>query len=265
MATHITTPYLPADGEVGWGQEIRDNFTDIEAFVNALADDLEDANTNIATIVTNISDIYSTLTDYGSRISGLETANDGLTADLLSLEAEVSGRIAPTGTVWLWAGNGTVPDGWVECDGTQYDSTNPTYSALYGAIGDAFNAGASGGYFNVPNFAARFPVGIGIGSGPLSSVALGSTGGEAEHVLVTTEIPPHTHNFQYGSYAATSNYTSALTEYIGLYDALGAPLIFNGSGNSGTTDSGSVGDGSGNTIAHNNCPPFLGIRFIIKL
>lgn len=255
---YIDTMYLPADGEVGWGEEIRENFRDIEAFVNSLRDDIDQHELDI-------NNIESEITDINSAITGLLATDIALDGRVEALETAIYEN-TPTGTILMWAGSGAVPTGWAECDGSSV-TTGAPYNVLYAAIGS--NYGGSGSNFNLPNFTARFPVGVGIGSGPLSAVALGSVGGEAEHVLVLSEIPPHTHNYTVPNYIFSSgSAASACTPGVGTTDCItsvsfgidtGSPVL------SGVTDSGNVGDGSGNTIAHNNTPPFLGVRFIIKL
>lgn len=139
-----------------------------------------------------------------------------------------------------YAGN-TCPGGWLECNGQSLSTT--TYAKLFANIGYTF--GGSGGSFNVPNLngatdaTKRFIMGY--DSGDSDYNAIGKTGGEATHALVTAEIPSHTHTATSGEVEvyATGDY--------GSYAFL-------------TKATGSAGGGA----AHNNLPPYADIKWIIR-
>ena len=90
--------------------------------------------------------------------------------------------IIPPGTIWEYGG-GTIPPGWLPCDGHGYSTTN--FAALFNAIG--YSWGGSGGTFNVPNCVNRFSIGAG------STLGLGASGGSS--ILVAANLPPHAHFF----------------------------------------------------------------------
>lgn len=69
-----------------------------------------------------------------------------------SLEA-VLDAIVPPGTVIAFAG-GTVPNGWLLCDGSAIDRT--THARLYNAIGVAHGHGNGSTTFNLPDFRGQF-------------------------------------------------------------------------------------------------------------
>jgi len=79
----------------------------------------------------------------------------------------------PPGVILPYAGS-TAPDGWLLCDGSDYDQT--TYSALYNAISTTYNIqinpttntnwpAPSAGKFRVPDYRGSFLRGIGTASG----------------------------------------------------------------------------------------------------
>jgi hypothetical protein len=68
-------------------------------------------------------------------------------------------NVAASAPRWRYddVGHRHPPTGWLICDGAGYSTT--TYANLFAAIGYTF--GGSGGTFNVPNFKARSPMGVG--------------------------------------------------------------------------------------------------------
>ena len=71
----------------------------------------------------------------------------------------------PIGSIQLFGGT-TSPHGWLACDGQDYDSTLPQYDMLYAALGSTYNTGGeAAGFFRVPDFRGRMPIGAGAGSG----------------------------------------------------------------------------------------------------
>lgn len=73
---------------------------------------------------------------------------------------------------------GTVPDGWLLCDGTAISRT--TYPALFSAIGTAHGSGNGTSTFNLPDLRGRFIRGVdrGVGRDPdRNSRIAGTTGG----------------------------------------------------------------------------------------
>lgn len=104
---------------------------------------------------------------------------------------------SPLGVVEMWAGV-EVPEGYVLCDGREVKQTD--YPELYGAIGNVFNTSVNAngtryatqpGYFRVPDLRGRFVVGC--NNLDADYRAKGLTGGEKQHELKETEIPPHQH------------------------------------------------------------------------
>lgn len=90
----------------------------------------------------------------------------------------------------------SAPPGWVMCNGTGYDKTNPTYTALFNAIGYAY--GGAGNLFNVPDTRGRTVIGCDPGNatgrmtgqpGGVNAGAVGQIGGAQTHTLSVAEMP----------------------------------------------------------------------------
>lgn len=96
----------------------------------------------------------------------------------------------PAGTVAAFAG-GTVPAGWLLCDGSAVSRT--TYARLYAALGGAsspYGQGNGSTTFNLPDLRQKFIAGAQTGQ---SGYDLAATGGTASHVLTANEMPTHSH------------------------------------------------------------------------
>lgn len=146
------------------------------------------------------------------------------------------------GEMTMWT-TSTAPDGWLICDGSEYDSTDERYSKLYAVIGTTYNTGGeTADHFRVPDIASRIPIGVGSGSG-LSTYALADQGGSETHQLTESELASHTHTF------AVNNLDSA------------NPNTRSGDGaNVGNDTTNSTGGDS----AHTSIQPYLAVNFIIK-
>lgn len=143
---------------------------------------------------------------------------------------------AETGEIRIWAGAAAdIPDGYLLCDGSAISRTQ--YTKLYQIIGDAYGAGDGSTTFNLPDLRDAFPMGASTTS------PIGTTGGEAAHVLTVDELAPHCHTI---SIRTGSDYQNPSTN------------------NSMMTGGSYSTDNTGGGEAHNNLPPFVAINFIIK-
>lgn len=116
--------------------------------------------------------------------------------DSLQMQVDnITAASAPTGALLPWTGTaGSVPDGFLYCDGTQYPFA--AYNALNMVIGTMYcDGGCAPGMFAVPDMREHVPVGFGAG-GPFSM--LGSYVGENTHTLAETEMPTHMHSGSVG-------------------------------------------------------------------
>lgn len=155
------------------------------------------------------------------------------------------------GSVVAYSGsNAAIPTGWIECNGQAVSRT--TYSDLndlYAAAGYPYGDGDTTTTFNVPDLRGRSAVGVGTGTG-LTARTLGQQFGAETHSLTLTEMPRHNH-----TYRASPTFS-----------------VPSGSGNAahgnddGVTSSvgGLQGQGSGNSVAHNNVQPSLGMVWVVK-
>lgn len=79
----------------------------------------------------------------------------------------------------------TIPEHFLVCDGSAVSRTD--YSDLFAVIGTAYGAGDGTSTFNLPDLVEKVVIGASAGH------AIGSSGGEASHTLLTTELPAHLH------------------------------------------------------------------------
>lgn len=89
------------------------------------------------------------------------------------------------GQIIQFAGS-TIPEHFLVCDGSAVSRT--TYSDLFAVIGTSYGIGDGSSTFNLPDLIEK--VAIGASSGH----AVGTTGGELSHLLLSTEIPGHSHS-----------------------------------------------------------------------
>lgn len=137
-----------------------------------------------------------------------------------------------------WTVAAIIPDGFLLADGSIVLSDDyPDYAA---ACDSSLVVSAS--QVRLPDLVDRMPIGAG------NIYPVDDTGGSTTHTLTTGEIPPHTHS--------TSSYTSNIDlEGAGVPDPLsvGLPTL--------PSSTGSAGGGA----AHNNMPPYYGIKPIVRV
>lgn len=148
----------------------------------------------------------------------------------------------PTGVPLPFAG-GTVPDGYLLCDGSAVNRT--TYARLFAVIGTTWGAGDGSTTFNLPDGRGRAFIGAGTGSG-LTARTLGQTLGEERHTMTEAELFPHTHPVEMRHKTSNQNVDG------------GAVLVPNAT--LATYNSGSTGSGTPFNVMQ---PSFVG-NWIIK-
>ena len=124
---------------------------------------------------------------------------------LTDLASSLQNLLVPVGSVFPYAGS-SAPSQYLLCDGSEVSQT--TYSALFSAIGTAYNLGdEQAGNFRIPDLRGRVPVGkdnmggtaasrmTSAGSG-IDGTALGSAGGSQTHTLSAAQsgLPAHSVN-----------------------------------------------------------------------
>jgi microcystin-dependent protein len=140
----------------------------------------------------------------------------------------------------------TADTGYLLCDGAAVPRS--TYATLFSVIGTDYGPGDGSTTFNVPDLVGRVPVGEDLAGARLTTFRFGTqSGGEDQHVLTVAEIPPHTHtyNLAAGAQAAPGS---------------GAPSFAGGAGTWTTANQITGGGG-----AHNNMPPYLVLKYQIKV
>lgn len=197
--------------------------------------------------------LSSFFVDHTETYLGIKVGND---PEMLPRQRIVSvGYAFTSGTAWngvpkggiiMWSGaEDQIPDGWALCDGSN----------------------------GTPNLRDRFVVGAGNGYG------VGTTGGEATHVLTIAEMPSHTHSQDPHNHGITDpghthSYTAengdgknkmrAGTNGDGTYGPYSYSILANTTGisvNNATATNQNAGGGA----AHENRPPYYALAFIMKL
>ncbi len=144
--------------------------------------------------------------------------------------------LIPTGLISPFGGS-SAPATWLLCDGSAVNRT--TYAALFAIIGTTYGIGDGAITFNVPNLTEQRTT---VGKGAADS--LGDTGGAKTHTLLVSEMPAHTHEYQYTPHSGDDGDPSGSGDPTTSY-----PL-----------DTTSTGGGD----PHENMPPYLVVNYIIK-
>lgn len=185
---------------------------------------------------------------------------------------------SPLGVVEMWAGV-EVPEGYVLCDGQELKQAD--YPELYGVIGDVFNNAANyqgfasstkAGNFRVPDLRGRFVVGC--NNLDADYRAKGLTGGEKQHELKATEIPPHQHWVKDYVHKLTGQAVPGIEEAGGTGMYSGGDDVTNGHIRYSQTTTGSAGtlqwvkhmtEEEANLVeSHENRPPYYVLAYIMR-
>jgi len=121
---------------------------------------------------------------------------------------------APTGATFVWW-TATPPGGYIFCDNNLYSRS--AYPNLFNLLGTQFGkVGDDPSMFRTPPGAGNFMLGAN------STYPLGSTGGEATHLLVPAEIAAHVHpitdkSHVHGASSAAHGHTATSTHGHSIY------------------------------------------------
>lgn len=143
------------------------------------------------------------------------------------------------------------PKGWAFANGQLLPiNQNQALFSLYGTV----YGGNGSQNFGLPNLQGRSAMHVG------SGFALGSTGGEATHVLTTNEIPAHTHS------ANASTVTDSHSPGGSVLAGGGGtePLYSPNTTATGSMAGGVIGNAGGNQ-GHENLMPYQVLNFIVAL
>jgi len=148
------------------------------------------------------------------------------------------------------------PKGWAFANG-QLLPINQN-QALFSLLGTTY--GGNGQIdFQLPNLQGKVPLYVGIG------FTLGSTAGEVNHTLITSEIPAHTHTLQAAAAVGTTGTPTGATaaqpvDQVG--DVYGPAA---GAVTGPTTMAPQAISNAGGNLPHNNMQPYLVLNFCIAL
>ena len=168
--------------------------------------------------------------------------NRGLIARVQELEAALK-RLAPVGTIVAYGGS-SPPDGWLICDGSEFDLTHhPEYTSLAAILGKTFDPARQ--KIKLPDLRGR--TSIGAGAGPkLTERVLGGEGGEESHTLTLAEMPKHTHSLAAFLFPSNGSVQAAMG---------GQPHLAGTIGNCNP---------AGGDMPHNIMQPYTIVNYIIK-
>lgn len=192
--------------------------------------------------------------------STLKATFPNITGAITATQATLNSPFPPGGII-MWSGStGTIPSGWLLCDGNN----------------------------STPDLRDRFIVGAG------SSYAVGTTGGNATTTLSTANLPSHTHSFS-GTTDSGGAHSHSITDpthrhqnqtprefqgnrftdasgqdtwegygFFGDYtDYVATGISINSGGAHTHTFSGTTGS-TGSATAFSNLPPYYALAFIMK-
>ena len=167
----------------------------------------------------------------------------------------------------IWACN-FAPRGWAMCNGQLMPLSQNT--ALFSLLGTTYG-GDGKSTFALPNMQGCVPVQQGQGPG-LSLYDLGESDGSETHVLLSTEIPIHSHMLTADtSFASTADPTNAIymrgqwnappnSGNVPTYTAQAPNTMI------GTSNPNGLGIGTaGGSLPHNNLMPYMTLNFCIAL
>lgn len=258
--------------EIGTGTNVNGSLSAINwemgpFFIEQAIDPMGGTNYTITGTTQLLSVPYALYAKNAGRAASAAVADE---ASTLAASGAASLTV-PLGTILPYAGNaGSVPSGWLLCDGTSYDVNE--YQSLFNLIGTIY--GSEPGRFRIPNLQGRVPVGYNVNQSEFDN--LGEQGGSRTHTLSVAQMPSHNHNFSDPGHGHNLNTAGDFYRYIfvngnntsdggfdnspdepNLVTPGPVPQVFNSTTNINF-------DAQGGNQPHNNLQPYLTINYIIK-
>lgn len=208
-----------------------------------------------------------------------ERTNRALKTKIDALESKIASlQPSPVGSIVMWPGN-NIPTNWKKCDGSTLSISE--YQELFDWIGHTYDGWSSGNQFKIPNMQGCFVAGLGANN----YNKLGATGGANSVALSESQMPKHNHNT--GTTNDGNKYPILTTSSDGKHTH-NIPTGSSTTGVAGGAQKGkneyapfpsseepshshtvrinpAGGDSNGNTVAHENRPPFIVMNYIIKV
>ena len=150
------------------------------------------------------------------------------------------------------------PAGWALCTGQILSIAQN--SALFSLLGTQFGGNGTS-TFALPNLQNAAPMAQGAGPG-LTPRVMGETGGEVSVTLLTSQIPAHNHAARAGTPSSTG--TPGPTTSFGAGGRGKAVIYSPGTATLVTMNPAAV-NLAGNSLPHNNMPPYTAVNFVIAL
>lgn len=158
----------------------------------------------------------------------------------------------------IFAGN-FAPTGWAQCNGQILPLSQNT--ALFSLLGTTYG-GDGKSNFALPNMQGNAPMHPGQGPG-LSLRDLGEAGGEQTVTLLQTEMPSHSHTAQAGNSVGQESPQNAF--WGTTIKGHSVPMYAASLQATNVQMNPNALSQAGNSLPHNNMPPYLALTFIIAL
>jgi microcystin-dependent protein len=236
--------------------KIRENFAvsdDIKVAINEVYQADIDAMRNLANIsksIMNSNDLLNIPANEVNMLGATTNVKGNLVVDgtvkFTNKNSNIM-EIFPKYMVISWANN-TTPKGWALCDGNTYKLDSESNAIVSN----------EGNVIKTPDLRGRFVLGSGQGTN-LINRNLGDSGGSETHKLTVNEMPKHTHGISWSGVGSTGGLSggNALNYVQGAYMGdwpYSLPQTFPQNTNE-----------MGQSLPHNNMPPFYVLTYIMKL
>ncbi len=237
--------YIDNSGHVGIGTGERTPVSNVEVIGITTVDTL-----NVRQVISGNS-IIDQPQIKDNAITNSKIAN--LSVDINKLTTELTKKLVPTGTIFAFSGNSAIPDGYYECNGQQLSSADEPdlWNVIQGAFGSNPIPNSNGVYFALPDLRGRAIFGAGQGEEQYFNFA--AKGGSEKVQLNFFEMPQHNHFIK--DYFFAENYEGGPNNLIGSHSTDYDNSLHN---------TANYTDNSGEGQPHENMPPYLVLRYIIK-